>query len=76
VIVTGPLHSCGAQEPYAVSRDAAESADNHIACPEMSRDTCDCYTKPEDWTAVCSDHVCERSRVHFLSWPRVYCPRC
>lgn len=76
VIATAPLNSCGGGEPYAVSRDAAESKMNYVDCPLMRIEGCDCHTKAEDWTAVCSEHVCERSRLHFFSWPRAHCRGC
>ena len=78
-IVEGPLHSCsyGAHgEPYAVAREAVESTGKELVCVHIMIQSCACYTEPEDWIAVCSDHACERRRAHFFSWPRFHCPRC
>jgi hypothetical protein len=81
IVGDGSVFSCSSGpkvEPYAISHAAAHRHRADRVCDrdeELIRIIGCCHTSPEDWIAVCSNHLCKRRKVHFFSSPEVHCPR-
>ena len=71
-------YDSGPGEPYAISHAASARLGHSRNCEPIEIDILyagPCHTEPQDWTAVCSSHVCKRRKVHFFTSPEVHCPR-
>jgi hypothetical protein len=60
-------------EPYAVSRAAVKLHETLDCECQREGNVGGCFTKREDWIAVCADHACKRRSAQSSTWPEVVC---